>query len=141
MKPKDENIGQILDEQMRDLALKDMIKHEYEPFIELNRQLDMIVEDGDWDEETEKDVKDRIDALWKTWYLITIIEKQLEKESDLNRKYALLLKIGIYHQQNENLMELGILIGTYPSETEIRYIKECANEELKIKLIFSSSYI
>ena len=130
MKPKDENIGQILDEQMRDLALKDMIKHEYEPFIELNRQLDMIVEDGDWDEETGKDVKDLIDAWWKTWYLITIIEKQLEKESDLNRKYALLLKIGIYHQQNENLIDPNIPIGTYPSELEMKYIKEWINEEL-----------
>lgn len=130
MTGKDKNIGNILDEKLKDLAIKDMLEQEYEPIIELNRQLEMIVEDGDWDEEIEKEVKDRIDALWKTWYLITITEKHLEKESDLNRKYALLLKIGIYHQQNENLMELSIPIGTYPSKTEIRYIKGWINKEL-----------
>lgn len=130
MKSNDENTEVILDKRLKEVAIKDMLEQEYEPMIELNRLLEMIIEDGDWEQETEKEIIGRIDVLWKTWYLLAITEKQVKDKSDLNEKYALLFKIGIYHQQNESLTDINIPVGTYPSEKEMKYIKEWAKEEL-----------
>lgn len=92
---KDENIGEILNKKVKTLAIKDMLEQEYEPMIELNRQLEMIKEDGDWGEDFKKEINDRIDILWKSWCIIKIKESNINTETCDIAKFNLLLDIGI----------------------------------------------
>lgn len=128
---KNENIRKIFNTKWKEMSIKDMLEQKYEPMIELNRQLEMIVEDGDWGEDTRTDIEKRINILCNLWYTYIQTEREIGKENNNDKLFKLHIKLNKLDAIMHNLMDYGTDENNLLSEIDKMWVIKLAKEEVK----------
>lgn len=125
-----EKLDRRMYDVMREYAIKDMLDQNYDTMVELNRQLEMVLEDGDWGDDVKVELEGRIEILWKSWLVLGMIEKRLAIITSIKEKRQLLQYKGILMMRMDKMIDINLPIDSLLNNKELQDIRGWVDVEL-----------